>query len=296
MEVEVPDPGIQAMLAAAEAAEHTEGEAGEVESTEEVIPLLDQFDSKLSEVPFSQLEAYILDFEAKLRDLVKELGPGRIPKGYVGRQVMVSVMGHFGRLIADMLPKEARLDSGDGIDFAIELASILYPNTWGRPTYDLTMYDPMLTRDGAQSNGPIVREHAASELTLKARRRMAQIERQAAEQKPTESDIILPESVEEYTHLVQIESGIYPAPFNGENLHRWLYVDTSFALDPNLDLRNAFRLSPQHVAYLRHAATISLASYKQSPEMASTERGQAHIACLNDFMEKNQLRQPWHTQ
>lgn len=280
-----------------EEAAHTEGEVHDVESVDEVIPLLDRYDARLPEVTFAKLEEHVLSFEAELRELTNSLGPGRIPKGYVGRQMMVSVMGHVGRMIAEILPKEARLDNTDALDFSIELASILFPNTWGVPTYDITMYDPLLDPNTATSNGPIIRKHAASELAEKAKRRMANIEKNATLTNPDEPGSMCPEDSAQYLLLSQIEAGIYPAPFNSEILHRWLYVDTTLALSPMTDLRDAFRLSPEHIAYLKRVGQIMLADYSivaETVSLESNQGAQTHIACIREFMESGTLREPWH--
>lgn len=285
------------MLEAVNQAEHSKGEVEDVESTEEVIPLLDEFDIGLPNIGLHQLETYLLDFEAKLRPLLESLGPGRVPKGYVGRQLMVSVLGHVGRLVSELLSKKfnQHLDSDDGLDFAMELAAILYPRKWGIPTYDITVYDELL-KPGGNANGPVIRRQAADELREKAKKRILEIEKAAFELETEEQKLAYMDNNSlEYAHLHQVGGGIYPAPFNAVDKHRWLPVDITRALDPTVDTREVFRLSSLNVAFLKQAAEIIYDSYKQSPAtVAQDPKAVHHIQTVEDFLQYGRLREPWH--
>ena len=292
------DPGLKSMLAAVEVAAEETGEQQDVESTEEVIPLLDQFDVGLRDVNFDKLEPYLLEFEVKLRELVKELGPGRIPKGYVGRQVLTSVLGHVGRIVSGMLGKEHALDSRDGIDFAIELSSILYPNTYGIPTYDITFYDELLKPESAISGrgAAVIREQIADELREKAARRIAHMQNQVNVLETEQERLAAVRAGErEFIHLTQLMAGFYPAPFNAEDQYRWLSVDVGTALDPAADPRDSFTLTPEHTDYLGKIARMAAEDYKAHPEVVARDpKSQHHQQVVQDFLNYGRLREPWH--
>lgn len=274
------------------------GEQHEVESTEEVIPLLDKFDLGIRNVKLDKLEPYLLNFETELRELVNSLGPGRIPRGYVGRQVLVSVLGHVGRIVTDTLGEKHALDSRDGIDFAIELASILYPNTYGVPTYDVLFYDELLEPKSSTSTrgAVVIREEMATELQEKALRRIALMQQQVnALESPEAQAAEIQRLQPEFVHLTQIAAGFYPAPFNAEQQHRWLAVDVGVALDPDLDPKDSFTLSPENMTYLGKIAHLALEDYKANPdEVSQNSKLRYHQQVLRDFLEYGRLREPWH--
>lgn len=292
------DTGLKSMLAAVEVAAEETGEQQDVESTEEVIPLLDQFDVGLRNVNFDKLEPYLLDFETKLRELVKELGPGRIPKGYVGRQVLISVLGHVGRIVTGMLGKEHELDSRDGIDFAIEMSSIFYPTTYGVPTYDITFYDELLKPESAISGrgATIIRDPIADELREKAARRIAHMQNQVNALETEQDRLAAVKTHErEFIHLTQLMAGFYPAPFNSEEQLRWLAVDVGNALDPTANPRDSFALTPDHAQYLAKIAQMAADDYTAHPEVAAQDpQSRHHQQVVQDFLTYGRLREPWH--
>lgn len=292
------DSGLQSMREAVQATVDEAGEQHDVESTEEVIPLLDKFDLGIRNVKLDKLEPYLLEFEAELRELVKSLGPGRIPHGYVGRQLMVSVLGHVGRIVTDILGEKHALDSRDGMDFAIELASILYPITYGVPTYDVLFYDELLDPNSSASTqgAVVIREQMASELQEKALKRIALMQQQVnALESPEAQAAEIQRLQPEFVHLTQIAAGFYPAPFNAEQQHRWLAVDVGVALDPNLDPKDSLALSPENLTYLEKIAHLSLEDYKANPDEVSRDsKLQHHQQILQEFLECGRLREPWH--
>lgn len=277
------------MLDAIEDAAEEVGEPDDVESVEEAQPLLDKFFKALPHTPLHELEDLLLEYEKHFRELLKELGPGRLPPGYFVRQIIVAVCGHFGRIISDMWPEGERLHSADGLDFSIETASLLFPQTWGRPTYDVLFYDQLLDHNAAHEMlGPSIRPENAEELRRKALVRLAAVDAAIEQSGST------PERVHEQEHLAQIAAGFYPAPFSLHGQQRWLSIDTSYALEPGVALRNCFQVNDSIRAHLQRLAEVLVKGYEATPVGEHTEQNEKQMAMVREFMENGQVPEPWH--
>lgn len=252
--------------------------------------MLDQFFKQLPSTRLDELDELLLKYEKRFRGLLKELGPGRLPQGYFVRQIIVAVCGHFARIINDMWPEGERLHNADGLDFSIELASLLFPQTWGRPTYDVQFYDQLLDHNTAHEMfGPTIRPDNAEELRSKALVRLAAVDEAIRQDGST------PERVHEQEHLAQIAAGFYPAPFSLYGQQRWLPIDTSFVLEPGVPLRNCFQLNDSIRAHLMRLSEVLVKGYEATPAEERTEQNEKQMSMVREFMEHGQVPEPWHS-